>query len=64
MSDSSILPTNVKGNAILSAGAHVDPGVEVETTTVHANRAADRGYCVSSCSILSVFVVVDKSIGY
>ena len=47
-----ILP-NVKEHAPLSAGARVDHGVEVETTENHENRAADRGCCVSSCSISS-----------
>ncbi len=43
---------NVKEHATLSAGASVDNGVEVETTEDHVNRAADRGCCVSSCSVL------------
>ena len=42
---------NVKEHATLSAGASVDHGVEVETTKDHVNRAADRGCCVSSCSV-------------
>ena len=37
---------NVKEHATLSAGAHFDHGVEVETTDDHANRAAD-GVAVS-----------------
>ena len=41
---------NVKEHATLSAGPHVDHGVEVEITEDHVNRAADRGCCVSSCS--------------
>lgn len=43
---------NVKEHAPLSAGAGVDHGVGVETTGEHENRAADRGCCVSSCSLL------------
>jgi hypothetical protein len=46
-----ILP-NVKEHAPLSAGASVDHGVEVETTGEHEKRAADRGCCVSTCSLL------------
>ncbi len=42
------LPSNVKEYATLSAGAHVDHGVEVETTENHVNRAVDRGCCVST----------------
>ena len=41
---------NVKEHATLSAGAHVNHGVEVRITEDHENRAADRGCCVSSCS--------------
>jgi hypothetical protein len=44
------LPLNVKEHAPLSAGPHVDHGVEVKTTEDHENRAADRGCCVSTCS--------------
>jgi hypothetical protein len=44
-------PTNVKEHAPLSAGARVDHGVEVETTEEHGNMAADRGCCVSTCSL-------------
>ena len=40
---------NVKEHATLSAGAHVERGVDVETTEDHVNKAADRGCCVSSC---------------
>lgn len=50
----SLLPENVKEHATLSAGASVDHGVEVETTGGHENRAADRGCCVSSCSLFSI----------
>ena len=39
---------NVKEHATLSAGAHVDHGVDVGITENHVNRAADRGCCVSS----------------
>ena len=46
-----ILP-NVKEHATLSAEASVDHRVEVEATEDHVNRAADRGCCVSSCSLL------------
>ncbi len=46
------LLANVKEHATLSAGARVDHGVKVETTGEHVNRAADRGCCVSSCSLL------------
>ena len=35
-------------------GASVDHGVDVETTEEHVNRAADRGCCVSSCSLLII----------
>ena len=38
---------NVKEHAPLSAGAHVDHGVDVGITVEHVNRAADRGCCVS-----------------
>ena len=44
---------NVKEHAPLSAGANVDHGVKVKTTGEHENRAADRGCCVSPCSISS-----------
>ena len=46
-----ILLANVKEHATLSAGASVDHGVKVETTKNHVNRAADRGCCVSACSV-------------
>jgi hypothetical protein len=36
-------------------GAGVDHGVEVETTGEHENRAADRGCCVSTCSLSSCY---------
>jgi hypothetical protein len=39
---------NVKEHATLSAGAHVDHRVDVETTVNHVNRTADRGCCVSA----------------
>ena len=39
--------SNVKEHATLSAGAHVDHGVDVGITVEHVNRAADRGCCVS-----------------
>jgi hypothetical protein len=42
---------NVKEHATLSARASVDHGVEVKTTEEHVNRAADRGCCVSTCSL-------------
>ena len=45
---------NVKEHATLSAGAHVDHGVEVKTSEDHENRAADRG-CVSRLVVLLVF---------
>ena len=41
---------NVKEHATLAAGASVDHGVDVGITEDHANRTADRGCCVSSCS--------------
>ena len=44
--------SNVKEHATLSAGAHVDHGVKVGDTEDHVNRAADRGCCVSACSLL------------
>lgn len=44
---------NVKEHATLSAGASVDHGAEVGITEDHVNRAADRGCCVSTCSISS-----------
>jgi hypothetical protein len=47
------LTPNVKEHAPLSAGANVDHGVKVKTTGEHENRAADRGCCVSPCSISS-----------
>jgi hypothetical protein len=50
MCDSSNISPNVKEHATLSAGASVDPWVNVETTGEHVNRAADRGCCDSSCS--------------
>lgn len=43
---------NVREHAPLSAGASVERGVEVENTGEHENRAADRGCCVSSCSLI------------
>lgn len=49
--------SNVKEHAPLSAGAGVDHGVEVETTSGHENRAADRGCCVSTCWASSFFIV-------
>jgi hypothetical protein len=49
MRPSSSLPRDVKEHATLSAGAHVDHGVEVENKGEHVNRAADRGCCVSTC---------------
>ena len=48
---------NVKEHATLSAGASVDHRVGVEATEDHVNRAADRGCCVSSCSLLLVIDV-------
>jgi hypothetical protein len=54
-----ILP-NVKEHAPLSAGASVDHGVDVETTGEHANRAANRGCCVSACSISSFIGSVNR----
>ena len=47
---------NVKEHATLSAGAHVDHGVDVEVTKDHVNRAADRG-CVSRLVLPSSFSV-------
>lgn len=47
------LLANVKEHTPLSAGANVDHGVKVKTTGEHENRAADRGCCVSPCSISS-----------
>ena len=52
---------NAKEHSPLSAGAGVDHGVEVETTEDHVNRAADRGCCVSSCSLLPILGAVDLS---
>ena len=49
---SEIVWHNVKEHATLSAGAHFDHGVDVETTGEHVNRAADRG-CVSRLVELS-----------
>ena len=46
---------NVKEHATLSAGASVDHGSEVEATEDHVNRTADRGCCVSTCSVSSSF---------
>ena len=51
ISDFFIFLSNVKEHATLSAGAHVDYGVDVETTEEHVNRAADRGCRVSTCSL-------------
>ncbi len=48
-----IFEANVKEHATLSAGPHVDHGVEVKTTEEHENRAADRG-CVSRIVLLLV----------
>jgi hypothetical protein len=45
---------NAKEHATLSAGAHVDHGVEVGTREKHVNRAADRGCCVSTCCASSI----------
>jgi hypothetical protein len=45
---------NVKEHATLSAGAHVDHGVEVKSTEDHINKAADRGCCVSTCCASSL----------
>jgi hypothetical protein len=42
----------VKEHAPLSVRASVDHGGDVETTLVHENRSADRGCCVSTCSLL------------
>ena len=53
--DSSIFLHNVKEHATLSAGASVDHGSEVEATEDHVNRTADRGCCVSTCSVSSSF---------
>ena len=50
------ISTIVQEHATLSAGASVDHGVDVETTKDHLNRAADRGCCVSTCSISSLLV--------
>jgi hypothetical protein len=47
---------NVKEHATLSAGAGVDHGVGVESTGEHENRAADRGCCVSTCSVSWIVV--------
>jgi hypothetical protein len=52
---------NVKEHAPLSAGASVKCGVDVETTEEHENRAADRGCCVSTCSLLPILGAVDLS---
>ena len=43
---------NVKEHATLSAGASVGRGIEVGITVEHVNKAADRGCCVSACSVL------------
>jgi len=53
-----LLLPNVKEHAPLSAAASVDNGVGVETTEGHENRAADRGCCVSSCSLLLLFMIL------
>ena len=42
---------SVKDYATLSAAAHFDHGVCVLITEDHGNRAADRGYCVSTRSV-------------
>jgi hypothetical protein len=47
-----IFLANVKEHATLSAEAHVDHGVEVGIEIEHVNRAADRGCCVSTCSLV------------
>jgi hypothetical protein len=46
-----LLLPNVKEHATLSARARVNHGVEVKTTGDHVNRSADRGCCVSTCSV-------------
>jgi hypothetical protein len=53
---------NVKEHATLSAGASADHWVEVKTTGYQVNRAADRGCCVSTCSILICNILVECSI--
>jgi len=51
---------SVKEHATLSARARVDHGVEVENTGEHVNRAADRGCCVSTCSVSLLNVIVNR----
>ena len=54
---------NVKEHAPLSAGTHVDHGVEVKAREDHENRAADRG-CVSRLVglLLSSYEIGDQII--
>jgi hypothetical protein len=42
---------------LMEAGASVDHGAGVKTTGEHVKTSADRGCCVSSCSLLSSFEV-------
>ena len=42
---------SVKDYATLPAAAYFDHGVGVVITEDHGNRAADRSYCVSTCSV-------------